>query len=216
VSRRAARLLLALGLALAGCSAYREVRSTLPPLEPQPGPEAGDYATLRDAASRRARLYDGFVHRADLNGTWLSAEVRLAGTRRLAEWQGWSQAELDKALALDQAEAAKGEQFLLALYTADRHHNDLDAPSSTWRVVLDDGTTQATATSVEAVPADATVRQLFPYVGPFDVVYRARLPWTGAPLAGRPFTLKLLSALGPLVLDFSPGGTPADRPHQAP
>lgn len=214
MTRRHALALLA--LALAGCGAVQQVKSRLPPREPSPGPDDGAFAALRDASSRGARLYDGFVHRATLNGTWLSPEVREGATRRLAAWQGWGPAELAAALQADQAEAARGEQFLLALYTAERRQNDLSSQGSVWRVVLDDGTTQATAAAVEVVPIDANVKQLFPYVGPFDVVYRARVPWTGAPLAGRPFTLQVRGAVGPLVLDFGPGGGRPKKPAQAP
>lgn len=214
MTRRAALALLA--LALAGCGAIQGVKSRLPPREPQPGPEDGAYADLRDATTRRARLYDGFVHRADVTATWLAPVVRDAGARRLAAWQGWTAAELDAALAAQQAEAEKGEQFLVALYTADRKHNDLADQGSIWRIQLDDGTLQAPATSVEVVPIDANTRQLFPFIGPFDHVYRVRVAWSGAPLAGRPFSLKLLSSLGPLVLDFGEDGKKADRPHQAP
>lgn len=214
MSRRLAVALLA--LALSACGALQGVKSRLPPREPQPGPEDGAYAALRDQASRRATLYDGFLHRADLSGTWISPEVREAGTRRMAAWQGWSPAELEAALAAARAEEAKGEEFLLALYTADRKHNDLTSKASVWRVVLDDGAAQAGATSVEAVPIDANTRQLFPYVGPFDLLYRVRVPWAGAPLTGRPFKLRVQGALGALVLDFGPDGTRAARPHVAP
>lgn len=214
MTRRHAVALLA--VALAGCGAVQGVKSRLPPREPQPGPEDGAYADLRDAATRRARLYDGFLHRADATVTWLSPEVQEAGARRLAAWQGWTTAELDKALAAQAEEARKGEQFLVAFYAAERKHNDLADSTSIWRIRLDDGTTQAVASSVELVPKDANVLQLFPYVGNFDVVYRVRVPWTGQPLTGRPFTLKILSALGPLSLDFAPGRSSSDRPHQAP
>jgi hypothetical protein len=214
VTRRRALALLA--LALAGCGTWQGVKSRLPPREPQPGPDDGAYADARDAVTRSARLYDGFVHRADVTVTWLSPEVRDAGTRRMAAWQGWSAEELEKALAAQEAEAAKGEQFLVSLYTADRKHNDLASPGSIWRIQLDDGAVQAGAAAVEYVASDANARQLFPFIGHFDTAYRVRVPWTGAPLTGRPFALKLLSTIGPLVLDFGPRGQRGDRPHEAP
>jgi hypothetical protein len=214
VTRRCALALVA--LALAGCGTWQGVKSRLPPREPQPGPDDGAYADVRDAATRSARLYDGFVHRAEVTVTWLSPEVRDAGTRRLAAWQGWTTAELDAALAAQQAEAAKGELFFLSFYAADRKHNDLANQGSIWRIQLDDGAVQAPAAAVELVPIDANALQLFPFIGHFDTAYRVRVPWTGAPLQGRPFSLKLLSSLGPLVLDFGPRGQQGDRPHQAP
>jgi hypothetical protein len=46
---------------------------------------------------------------------------------------------------------------------------------------------------------------LYPDVGDFDVVYRVRFPrWPGEPLSGRPFTLRLSSALGKMDLEFTP------------
>jgi hypothetical protein len=205
-----------LALALGGCGAVQGVKSHLPPREPATGPEDRAYVALREGASRRARLYDGFVHRADLNGTWLSPEVRQAGARRLAAWQGWSPAELEAALQADRIEAEKGEQFLLGLYTAEPKHNDLASQASIWHILLDDGTTQAAAATVERMDIDANLRQLFPYIGAFDTVYRVRVPWTGAPLAGRPFSLQVRGALGPLVLDFGPNGRRAEKAIQAP
>jgi hypothetical protein len=203
-------------VALAGCAAIQGVRNRIPPREPQPGPATGEYAALREAASRRATLYDGLVHRANLSGTWLSPAVRQAGTRQLAEWQSWSPAELEAALAADKEAAAKGEEFMISLYTAERKHNDLDAKPSIWHVEIDDGEKRAEAASVEFVVADATTTQLFPYVGPFDLVYRVRIPWPGPPLEGRPFVLRVAGALGDLELDFGPGGKRTIRPHVAP
>lgn len=213
MTRRA--LLLAL-LSLAGCGAIQGVKSRLPPREPQPGPEAGQFADLRDDATRQAKLYDGFLHRASATATWLSPEVRQAATKRLAEWQGWSDSDLASALAADQAEAAKGEEFVLAFYAAERRNNDLDARPSIWRIELGDGIDQASAESVTMADDDATMRALFPYVGPFDLVYRVRVPWKGAPLTGRPFQLRVSGALGRLDLRFNEPGSPVERPHMAP
>jgi len=213
VTRRACALAL---LALAGCGAIQGVKSRLPPRRPDPGPDAGAWADLRDAATRQERLYDGFVHRATATATWLSPPVREAATRRLAEWQGWAEVDLEKALAADRAEAAQGEEFLLAFYTASPRDNDLDARPSVWRLRLDDGSTQAPASSVAGVTDDATIRQLFPFVGPFDQLYRVRIPWPGAPLEGRPFQLEIAGALGRLTLRYNVPAPEVERPHVAP
>jgi hypothetical protein len=195
----------------AGCGSASPYRRA-----PSPGRDAGEWGQLRDDASRRASLYDGLVHRATASATWLSLPVREAATRRLAAWQGWTEAEVDKALAVDRAEATKGEEFVVAFFTADRRANDLDGSPSIWHVEIDDGQLVVPASSQHAMTVDATVVQLFTYVGAFDVVYRVRVPWSGTPLAGRPFKLRLGSALGKLDLDFGPGGEPAIRPQQAP
>lgn len=213
MTRRA--LLLAL-LSLAGCGAIQGVKSRLPPREPQPGPEAGDFADVRDAATRQGKLYDGFIHRATAVATWLSPPVREAATRRLAAWQGWPEADLEAALAAERAEAAKGEEFVLAFYTAEPRDNDLERTPSIWRIELTDGAAQATAARATVVEDDATMRQLFPYVGPFDLLYRVRVPWSGAPLGDRPFQLRIAGALGRIELRFNERGPEVERPHVVP
>jgi hypothetical protein len=183
---------------------------------PTPGADDGDWGRLRDQASRQATLYDGFDHRASAAATWLSTPVREAAARRQAEWQGSNAAQVEQAVARARAEAARGEEFMLAVYTAERRANDLDAPRSIWHIELDDGETRVPAAEVTAVPADANVRQLFPYVGPFDLVYAVRFAWTGAPLQGRPFSLRISGSLGALPLDFGPAGQRAVAPRATP
>ncbi len=206
---RRATTALAVALA-AGCAANVPFHRA-----PVPAGDAADWGPLREAASRRASLYDGFVHRANASATWLSPEVREAGVRRLAEWQAKNQAELEQALADARAEALLGEEFVVALYTVDPRANDLDVPRSVWHLELDDGTTRVPAATITAFYPNATVKQLYPYVGPFDLTYRVRFKWTGAPLQGRPFKLRIASSLGELVLDYAPEGQRA-REWQAP
>ncbi len=198
-------------LLIAGCASGVPLRRA-----PVPGPEAGEWALLRDAASRRISLYDGFVHRANASATWFSPRVREAGVRRQAEWEGKNATETEEAVAIGRSDALLGEEFLVAFYTADRRANDLDASRSIWHLELDDGETREPASEIVGFPTDATIRQLFPYVDPFEVVYRVRFKWTGAPLEGRPFTLRISSGLGALVLDFGPDGERTFTPRLAP
>ena len=206
-----ASLVLALVLLSAGCSLAFPLRRA-----PVPGSEEGDWAQLRDGASRRATLYDALIHRANASATWLSPQVREAGIRRRAGWEARNQAEIEQAVAKGRADAALGEEFVLAFFTAERRANDLDSTRTVWHLELDDGETRTPATEITALPVDATLRQLYTYVDPFDLVYRVRFKWTGAPLAGRPFKVRIAGALGELVLDFGPGGERTRLPQLAP
>lgn len=191
-------------LVLAGC----HPRSPLPPTR------EGAWALARDAATRRAVVYDALKHRATGTATHLSLPVREARAHRLAEWLGWTPKELEDRLASERAEAAQGEEFLLAFYAADPVWNDLDAPRSVWRVALKVGEEDVIARRVTGIESNATVRGLFPYVGPFDVVYRVLLPRpTSGPAEGRPFVLEIASALGKMSLDY---GAPELKPPNDP
>ncbi len=206
---RAAALLAAALLGPTGCPFH--------PRAPTPGTNQGDWAQRRDGASRRYELYDGLVHRASATATYLSPEVREARARRLASWLSWTDAELTQRLADERAEAAAVDDFVIVFYTADRHDNDLDGLRSVWRVAVLVGSLEVLPTEIRALDDDATVRTLYPWIGPFDTVYRARFPHPpdGA-LAARPFVLRISSALGALPLDYGAPAQPIEIPSQAP
>ncbi len=192
--------LLAAALALAGCPFH--------PRAPLPGTIEGEWAQQRDRATRRAFLYDGLKHRATATATLQSLPVREAKARRLGEWFGWTQAELDERLALERGEAEKGEELLVSFYAADPKDNDLDAPRSVWRVAVRVDGADLVATRVTSIDRDATTLGLYPFVGPFDTVYRVFLPRSPAgPLGGRAFVFEIASARGKVTMDFgAPNG----------
>jgi hypothetical protein len=205
VTRRAAPAL-ALATALAACSSA-----------PVPGPDEGDWAAVRDGATRRGTLYDRLVHRATATATFLAPQVREARVRRLATWLAWTPDELTRTIAAERAQADAADEFVVAFYTADKHANDLDAPASVWRIAVETGGLEILPTKVTAMDADATVTGLFPWVGTFDTVYRVRFPHPpDGPLAGRKFVLRISSALGALPLDFGAKPKVIDVPRQAP
>jgi len=196
-----------------GCKSVNALKTKAP----DPGVNQGDWAVVRNANTRRALLYDQFQQRAIVTATYLSPPVREARTARLGEWLGWTQQELDARLKTEADEAAKYDDFLVALFTPDRRSNDLDSRESVWRLALrlDTGDEVVThdATSIDV---NATVANLFPYVSPFDVVYRVRFNRVaGGPLAERRFTLEIASALGKMELTFGDGAVGPERPEGA-
>ncbi|HET8725626.1 MAG TPA: hypothetical protein VFM53_15620 [Anaeromyxobacteraceae bacterium] len=195
-------LLAALGLALAlpSCVYVKDA--------PVPGASEGAWAEARDRATRTAKLYDVLDDVAFATATYQSPTVRAARVDRMAEWKGSLPAERQAALDREKAEAADGEEFLLAFFTDDRRANDLVSDKSTWRVALVvNGAEQALPVKISLVRRDPTLQKLYPFVTDFDTVYKVRFPrFPGEkPLAALPFTLRISGALGRLDLDFGPG-----------
>ncbi len=207
---RAARAIAALGLALLATAAC-----TIRSRTPSPRTDQGEWAVKRDNATRRDLLYDGLDHRATATATHLSLAVREARARRLAEWKGWTAEELEQRLAAERAEAAAGEEFLVVFYTSSRKANDLDAPTSIWHAAVKSEAGELVSSGARVVDVDDELRGLFPWVGPFDVVYRVRFPIPQeGPLADEGYVLELASALGVLELDYTslPLPTPLIQP----
>jgi hypothetical protein len=197
-----------------GCGGLNALRTKAP----DPGTREGEWALVRDAATRRAMLYDRFVHRATVTATYLGPKERDARVRRLAEWMGWTDEERAAQVKAEEAEAAKYDDFIVAFYTADRKANDLDAQNSVWRLSLDLGAGEQVVTrDVQVLEPNANVTRLFPYVSPFDDVYRVRFNRVkGGPLDGRTFDLAIASAIGRMELTFGDGAVGPDQPETSP
>jgi hypothetical protein len=191
--------LLLLALLLPSCS---YVAST-----PDPSTKEGAWAEARDAATRTAKLYDVLDDVASATATYQSAAVRTARVERLAQWKGMLPAEKEALLAQERAEAAEGEDFLLAFFTDDRRANDLATDRGTWRVaLLVNEEEQVPAAKISQVKRDPTLQILYPYIDDFRTLYRVRFPRHPGPtpLAGLPFQLRIAGALGKLDLAFAP------------
>ncbi len=175
--------------------------------EPRPGPNDGAWPAARDRWHRQATLYDGLSAEAFAKAVYQAPEVREARVGRVADWKVLSPAEREKLLAGERAEGARADEFLLSFFSVTRPENDLDTPGSIWRVALVvPGAPDRLPERIEAVKADATLKQLYPSIGAFDVVYRVRFPRAGEPpLEGGPFTLRLASARGRLELAWGEG-----------
>jgi hypothetical protein len=166
-----------------------------------PSTRDGAWARARDGATRSAKLYDVLDDVAFATATWQSEAVRVARVERLAEWKGMLPAEKEALLAKERAEAAEGEDFLLAFFTDDRRANDLATDRGTWRVSL-----LALPAKVSLVKKDPTLPILYPFVTDFDTVYRVRFPKFpgGTSLAALPFDLRIAGALGTLRMSWEP------------
>jgi hypothetical protein len=192
---------LASAVALAAALGCAEVPFVGP--QPNPRPDEGDWATVRDRATRARKLYDGLGMNAFIRAVYQAPDVRQARVNRLAIWKAMTDVERDGLLAAEQEEAAQYDDFVVSLFTPDRADNDLDAIRSIWRVALVvQGEGEKLPIGISQLRADATLRTLYPEIGEFDVVYRVRFPRWEPPLAQRPFILRLASARGRIDLQF--------------
>lgn len=175
------------------------------------GAQARAWAETLATGVRSAKIYDRLETRAFASALHQTAEVRRQRALVLAGWQAMTAEERDALLRREAAEAEQWEELHVAFYTPDEKDNELDAKKSVWRVALVvPGEGEALPAEVRRLPADAQIRELYPFAGPFDTVYRVRFArWKGAPLPGRPFLLRIAGAAGQLDLDF---GAPAKAP----
>ncbi len=141
---------------------------------PVPGIREGDWEATRNKATRRFKLSDRFEHRATVTATYLGEPERRAKVDRLAAWLGWTEQEKAQHLKQELDEAARYDEFFVALYTANTRDNDLDSKTSVWRLSIQVDGGEVVTQDARAMNNTATLAGLFPYVSPFDSLYRVR------------------------------------------
>jgi hypothetical protein len=187
--------LLALG-ALAGCGVLQKAPR---------GPEADAWDEARARWTRAAHIYDRFVTHALATATYESPELRRRRVDRVAAWKAMTAEEKAAAMAAEEADGARWEEFLVSLFTVDAQDNDLDDRRSVWRValVLEDG--EMLPAEIRTRKVDSLLRDLYPSIKDHDIVYRVRFPLAkGEPLAGRPFTLRIAGSEGKMDFGYRP------------
>jgi len=195
--RRTALLALA---AAAACSVLHN---------PQGGPEADAWSAARERWTRGGRLYDRFETHAMATVTYQSPEVRRLRAEQVAAWKAMTAEERTRAQAAEEAEAAKGEDFLVSFFTTDSRDNDLDDRHTVWRValVLDEG--EELPSEIRTVGVDTLLKALHPFIHEYDTVYRVRFPRVpGEPLEKRHFILRIAGSEGKMDFEYAPGGAP--------
>jgi hypothetical protein len=136
--------------------------------------------------------------------TYQAPELRRVRAERLAKWKAMTAEESAAALATEESEAARYDDFILSITTADPDDNDLASRRTEWRVALvTAGHPERVDPEIIELRPDALVRTLYPDVGDFDLVYRIRFARPAATQTwNEPFTLRIAGPRGMLEFPF--------------
>jgi len=165
---------------LAGCRPER-VDVTLTPRTFK----ADDYSRILSRWTRSRRIIRSFDTVLGVEATYLSPELMAAYAARYAEHYQLAAGEAAMLRESRLKDATSRHEFFLAAFTSDPDWNDLDRPTSMWRLTLvDDQGTRASPLSVKRVRPSEVHKAYFPYVTPFHQVYLISFPRT---VASKPF-----------------------------
>jgi hypothetical protein len=164
------------------------------------------WTRAREAHTRSAKAYDGLAQVAFATATWQSSEVRAARVDRVARWKAMTPAERSALQAEEDAAAASFDEFTVSLFTSERAENDLDAKKTNWRIALVAGDGEALPAQVTNLRIDAELRELYPAIGDFDLVYQIRFPKQA--LGTQPFVLRIAGPRGKLDFPFRRADAP--------
>ncbi|MBI5237305.1 MAG: hypothetical protein HY887_02645 [Deltaproteobacteria bacterium] len=136
------------------------------------------YSDSLNKWTRSVTVYEGLEPRLYLNATYKDKTFRDAYTDRYAE--GFELPEAYRSMLLErEAEASEQyNEFFLTVYSPDEERNDLDAKNSVWRLFLEDSSgARLTPVNVTRLdPADALLREFFPFFDPWSRAYIVKFP----------------------------------------
>ena len=168
--------------------------------------EASDYVHVYASWTRHNRMYDGLENKVFVTGTFLTPEMRQAVRITYPDVIGRGGMVTRDELA---GPPPSDVTFFISMYTADRKWNDLQTPTSIWRVSLQTATGEVKPSSVTRILKDQNLLTVFPTIGRSDECYLIRFPAdapNGAAMIGETTTnvgLRLASGVGSTTLDFS-------------
>ncbi|HSI03166.1 MAG: hypothetical protein ACAI38_13620 [Myxococcota bacterium] len=163
--------------------------------------QAEDYPHVLASWTRDNRLYNGLENKVFVTSVFLTPELRAAVRTAYPDVVGHG-----GAVTRDELATGPGNDlvFFVTMYTADRKWNDLQAPTSIWKVTLK-GASEVAPTSIVRVRPDENMRTVFPFIGRYDETYVLRFAQGDGAVIGsgtNEATLRLASGLGETSLTW--------------
>jgi hypothetical protein len=160
------------------------------------------YQTVLDKYTRSMAIYDHLDIRMFVRATVQSPEFSRARLEREAVFKSIPESEIKTRLTQEQLRLNAGAEIFLGVHANEPKHDDFNRANSMWRIALVIDGREVTPSSVERVGrVNTEMRSYYSYMESFWVGYRLRFEGVVLP-EGRPYSLKLASAVGQAQLNF--------------
>lgn len=148
------------------------------PLKAAKEPQRPGYDEVLNAWTAGAKVYEGIETRLIAIATYKAFSFRKAYIERYAESYQIDDDYKKSLIERERVVAEDSNEFFLSVYTPEERWNDLDSRDSVWRLFLeDDAGKRLIPISVKRVEkGDPFIREFFPYVDPWSLVYTVRFP----------------------------------------
>ncbi|MBI5888593.1 MAG: hypothetical protein HZB82_07785 [Deltaproteobacteria bacterium] len=166
-----------------GCASGKAVKKEAAPVAAKPlkaakEPQRPGYDEVLNAWTAGAKVYEGIETRLIATATYKDFSFRKAYIERYAKSYQIDDDYKKSLIERERAAADDSNEFFLSVYTPEERWNDLDSKDSVWRLFLEDDTgRRLIPISVKRVEkGDPFIREFFPYVDPWSLVYTVRFP----------------------------------------
>lgn len=134
---------------------------------------AEDYPHVLASWTRDNRLYNGLENKVFVTAVFMTPELRTAVRTTYPDVVGHGGIITRDELSIASADS---HTFFISMYTADRKWNDLQAPTSIWKLTMQSEGGEVAPTTILRVKQDENLRTVFPIIGRYDECYLVRFP----------------------------------------
>lgn len=163
---------------------------------------SGDYASVIEKHTDKARQYSGFYNTLDIEATLITSEVAQAQLEQSVDLYQWD----DKRLAEEKGKFEKNlnneTEIFLSFFTPERKNDNLSKPNSIWKIFLDVGGKRFEGKATKIKLSLSELESLYPYHNRFYTPYSVTFPVSVRSIEGKPMKFTITGAVGSATLNF--------------
>lgn len=162
----------------------------------------GDYVSVIDKHTDKARRYSGFYNTLEIEATILTSEVAQSQLEQSADLYQWNDSRLAEEKGKFEKRLNNESEIFLSFFTPERKNDNLSKPDSIWKIFLDvDGRRfEGKATKIKLSLPE--LESLYPYHNRFYTPYSITFPVSIRSIEGKPMKFTITGAVGSATLNF--------------
>ena len=144
----------------------------------------------------RTEYYSGFINVFQAQATVLNSKVRTGQIEKKAQSFSWTDEQKNQEHAKVDSSLRSETVIFLSFFTPQNKLNNLDSPSSVWRVFLDVNNKRYVGAVSTYVGIPNEVQLFYPYHSGFSKAYLVKFPVPMAHIQDYPMSLTITGTVG--------------------
>jgi hypothetical protein len=159
------------------------------------------FSTVKDYTDR-AEFYEGFINVFQMQATILNAKVLNGQLTKKADSFNWTDTQKAEEQAKVDSSLKTETTVFLSFFSPENKVNNLDSPSTIWRVFLDVNNKRYVGSVSTYVGFQNEARLFYPYHSVFAKAYLVKFPVPMVNIQDYPMTLTVTGTIGSDTLKF--------------
>jgi hypothetical protein len=159
------------------------------------------FSNVKDYTDR-AEFYEGFMNVFQMQGTILNAKVYNGQVTKKADSFNWTDVQKNEEQSKVDASLRSEAKVFLSFFSPENKVNNLDSPSTIWRVFLDVNNKRYVGSVSTYVGFQNEARLFYPYHSVFAKAYMVKFPVPMINIQDYPATLTVTGTIGSDTLKF--------------